>query len=418
MIDLRTLLPSILISATLGVADAAPQPRIVPCDEPVKSAKRGLCINEASAADFLALSPTVSWYYSWHYADTNHAPPEADIDFIPMAWGDREEDIRGLDTYLASHKPRFALGINEPNLKDQAFIDPKTTAELYEKIKAVTDRHGIPLIAPNMALGSGEDASIRAYDPIEKKDVTYTFMTPFLKAVFDHLGDVKVEATSSHTYGNFAELKWMVGMMHDEFGLPVYVTEFADWHAADDAAEREYLIQSVDFMERTPTVAGYAWFKERVDGNQKLSLLANESGKLTPLGELYVAMPVHEPDLFYKLPGRLESERYVAIQNAEIAETTDDAGLLEMQVLGGDHWIDYNVAVADDTPLNLRVRISTKPGAKLTFRSGDKVLASITIDEKGWNTAESRIELLAGTQTIRVQSDQPARLNWMEFARN
>jgi hypothetical protein len=85
-----------LLLALLSTPLLADVPRIVPCDQPVKSTKRGLCINEASAADFLALAPSVSWYYSWHFAGTNHAPVQAGITFIPMAWGAREADLKGL----------------------------------------------------------------------------------------------------------------------------------------------------------------------------------------------------------------------------------------------------------------------------------------------------------------------------------
>lgn len=38
---------------------------LVECDQPVKSAKRGVWVNEISDADFMALSPSVSWYYTF-----------------------------------------------------------------------------------------------------------------------------------------------------------------------------------------------------------------------------------------------------------------------------------------------------------------------------------------------------------------
>jgi len=308
---------------------AADDAVIVPCDRPVQSKKRGLCLNEVQAKDFLAISPGVSWYYTWHFADTSHAPAEANITFIPMAWGNRDADLRGLDDYLKSHKPPFVLAINEPNLKGQAYIDPKATAGLYRKIKAIADKYHLPVVGPNMALGSGEDASIKAMDPIENKQVAYTFQNAFLKAFFFYLGKTGVYALGSHTYGNFGELKWLTEMMPNEFNCPVWVTEFADWNAPTAEAEIDYMIQSVDLMERSPKVQGYAWFKDRVKANPKLSLLGDKPGTLTPLGEAYVNMPVHDPAVFYKLPGRLQLESYTAMEAADIVPTKDSDGFLE-----------------------------------------------------------------------------------------
>lgn len=138
-------LASFCVILLASAAPASTEDVIVPSGQIAQSRKRGVCWNEADAKDFLALGPGVSWYYTWHFADTQHAPVEAKMTFIPMAWGNREEDLRGLATYLKTHKPPFVLAINEPNLKEQAFIGPKTTAELYRKIRAITDPMEFPL---------------------------------------------------------------------------------------------------------------------------------------------------------------------------------------------------------------------------------------------------------------------------------
>jgi hypothetical protein len=82
--------------------------------------------------------------------------------------------------------------------------------------------------------------------------------------------------------------------------------------------EREYLIQATDFLERTPYVAGYAWFKERVGDNPKISILAPEPGKLTPLGETYVNLPPHEADLYYRIPGQTFRGQILAMDQGDI----------------------------------------------------------------------------------------------------
>ena len=394
-------------------ADAPTPIRVVPCDKPVQSVKRGVCLNQGSAADFMALAPGVSWWYSWFYKDTQNPPATANMEFLPMAWGKRQEDLDGLKAYLETHKPSHVLTLNEPNLKGQAFITPKESAEFYKQVKAVTDAHGIALVGPNMSLGSAEGDSITAYDPIEKKDVTYTFMVPYVKAFLNYMGDTEVPAVAAHTYGNGGELNWMTGMMHDEFKRDVWVTEFAQWGADSPAAEMDYMIQSVDLFERTPYVKGYAWFKERVRDNDKLSLLG-KSGELTPLGVAYVNMPVHDPNVYYRLPGRLQAESYLTASKASIAQTTDDNGFLEMQPAGGST-LDYNVAVAKADKFSLQIRCKTTEGNTFDVLAGDKILASATTVADGWQTIETSVELPAGNQTIRVRPSVYARFNWMEF---
>ena len=402
-------------AVVLTAVAAAAESMIVPCDQPVKSRKRGVCINQADAKDFLALAPGISWYYTWHFTDTNHAPREAKIEFLPMAWGNRPADLTGLDEYLKSNNPSHVLAINEPNLKGQAFIDPKATAELYQKIKLIADRHHIPVVGPHMALGSPAADSITAMDPIEKKSLTYTFMTPFLKAFLHYAGNTPVTATAAHSYGNFGEFKWMVEMMHKEFKRPVWVTEFNCWQAPSSDAEIDYLIQCVDLMERLPYVEGYAWFKERIKDDAKLSLLAAEPGSLTPLGKVYVNMPVHDPDIFYRLPGRLQLESYTSMNDADIALTQDGDGFMEMKVLDAKAWLAYQIFSRQAQTYSASLRLATSEGARIELLAGDKILAEFTGKSTGWQTLDARLALPAGKSSFRIRSNSAARLNWIEF---
>lgn len=404
---------SAFVLATLA---ASAESIIVPCDQPVKSRKRGVCINVADAKDFMALAPGVSWYYSWHFTDTNHPPKEAKMEFLPMVWGNQPAALAGLDEYLKSHKPSHVLAINEPNLKGQAFIDPKTTAELYQKVKTVADRYHIPVVGPHMALGSSEGESITAMDPIENKKFTYTFMTPFLKAFLHFTGTTEVTAVAAHSYGNFGEFKWMVEMMHKEFNRPVWITEFASWQALNNEAEADYLIQCVDLLERLPYVEGYAWFKDRAKDNSKISLLGDKPGTLTPLGNLYVNMPVHDPEVFYRLPGRLQLESYTAMNDADLSRTKDADGLLEMKVSDSKSWLDYQVFTDRSGTFAANLRVATSEGSKIDLMAGDKVLAQFTAKSTGWQTLAAQAPLPTGKSTLRLRSNSAARLNWIEFS--
>lgn len=404
-------------SVTFG---AAPDKiRVVDCDEQVQSKKRGICANDLSADDFRAIAPGVSWFYNWHFETKDTPPSDAKVEFVPMLWGNTQERLSGLERYLAAgHKPRAVLSINEPNLKGQAFITPEETAALYMKGKAIADKYGIPTVGPHMALGSAANESIKAMDPIEKKEVTYTFMVPFLKAFLTYLDPNDVSATAFHAYGNMGEMRWAVGMMAKDFNRPVWVTEYAQWNVPNEAAGLRYLIESTDFLERHPSVPGYAWFKERVGNNPKISLFTKKSGELTALGKAYVKLPVHDEDVYYRIPGKLPAANYVKLDKAEIQPTSDKGGFVEMYSQDGGAWLDYNVQVAKAGTYVLTFRTSDATG-EIVLQSDGKELAAVSSNEKQWHDVGAKVELKKGAQTLRIGlREKGQNLHWIEFAGN
>jgi hypothetical protein len=399
---------------------AAASTRIVRCDEHIRSRKRGICANRLEPADFTALAPGVSWYYDWFYKPDGTPPPGLRFEFVPMVWGDRADDLAGLNRYLATAKPRprVVLAINEPNLRGQAFITPQATAAAYARARAIASRYGLPVVGPQMALGSAAADSITAPDPIDGRTETYTFMIPFLKAVLyyaDH-GDnpTAVGPVSLHTYGSIGELHWAVDLMHKDFGRPVWVTEYA--HTPNASEGLTYLMQATDYLERTPYVPGYAWFKER--GNGLSSSLLSAPGQLTALGQAYVNMPVHEQDVYYRIPGRLQAEDYVSMAGAEIWPTSDIDGFADMASNAPDAWLDYNLFVDRPGMYAVRLRVTGEAG-DISFFAGNQALgvAHLAQGSNVWQTVTTTIRLTAGAQTLRVRLPSSGqRLNWIEFA--
>ena len=412
---------SLCLTASAYAQNPAPATiRVVACDQPVQSTKRGVCANQLSEADFRALAPGVSWFYNWHYESKDLPPAGVPVEFVPMAWGDRPADVAGLQAYLARtpKKPRAVLAIIEPNLRDQAFISPQQTANLYKRIKEVADRYSVPTVGPHMALGSADKDSIKAMDPVQHKEITYTFMVPFLEAVFNYLGTTPVTATAFHSYGAYGELKWAVGMMHDKFQKPVWVTEYAQWNAGGPDNALKYTMQATDLLERSPNVAGYAWFKERVDKNPAISLFTRASGELTPIGQAYVHMPVHDANVYYRLPGRLQAESYVAMDKMEIQPTKDTDGFAFMGAEEPQGWLEYNVQVDAAGPYVLRFRVGGAAG-KLEILQGNTTAGQVQGGGPGgWQTVETSLNLTAGPQKLRVRCENSNQaINWIEFAR-
>ncbi len=67
-------------------------------------------------------------------------------------------------------RPPVVLALNEPNLKGQAFLPPEDAAAFYLKVKETADAQHIPVVGPNMALGSATNDSITAVDPVDEAE--------------------------------------------------------------------------------------------------------------------------------------------------------------------------------------------------------------------------------------------------------
>ena len=280
------------------------QTQIVNCDAPVQSRKRGLGVNSLSDADFRALAPGVSWYYNWG-ASPLAKPADVVMDYIPMAWNGGSGFQTSLSSYLAAgNRPWRVFALNEPNLKGQAFMTPSDSAVTFKQVKAICDPYNIPVIGPHMAAGSATADSITAYDPIYGTNLTYTSMTDFLNAFLYYCGTTRPAGMSAHQYGNAGSITgWILPLMHADYPTQtVWLTEFCNWDDASDAATLATLIPAVDYCERTAWVEGYSWFMSRITGNSNNSLLG-ASGVLTAAGQAYVQMPVHDANLFYRIPG-------------------------------------------------------------------------------------------------------------------
>jgi len=391
------------------------QTQIVSCDAPVQSRKRGLGASSLSDPDFRALAPGVSWYYNWG-ATPLAKPADVTMDFLPMAWNGDLSFRTSISNYLAAgNRPWRVLALNEPNLAGQAFMTPSNSAITFKQVKSICDPYNIPVIAPHMAIGSTADQSITAYDPIMGSNYVYTFQEPFLNAFLYYCGATTPAGVSSHSYNGYGEITWLLNLMHTDYPTQkVWMTEFCPWGAADDATVLATLIPAVDFCERTSWVEGYAWFMSRISGDAHNSLLAG-SGVLTAAGQAYVQMPVHDPDLYYRIPGRLQAERYVTLNQMNIAPTTDTNGLADMIASASGASVDYNIQV--DSPGNYPVnfRVAGNIGQVKVY-SGATLLAAVSVLSGNWNTVSTTVPLAAGTQTLQVVlTSASLRLNWMEF---
>ena len=393
------------------------QTQIVNCDAQVQSRKRGMGVNSLSDADFRALAPGVSWYYNWG-ATPLTKPADVVMDFLPMAWNGSSSFQTSISSYLAAgNRPWRVLALNEPNLKGQAFMTPSNSAVTFKQVKAICDPYNIPVIAPHMAIGSAANQSIsNCYDPIMGSNVVYTFQEPFLNAFLYYCGSTPPTGIGTHSYGGYGEITWILGTMHTDYPTQkVWLTEFDANGATSDAAVLATLIPAVDYCERTPWVEGYAWFMSRITGDPYNSLLTSSSGVLTAAGQAYVQMPVHDTNLYYRIPGRLQAERYVTLNQMNIAPTTDTNGLADMISAATGGSVDYNIQVdsVGSYPLNFRVAGAI---GLISVYNGGALLGTANVTQTSWSTVSTTVTLAAGTQTLHVVlAANTQQLNWMEF---
>jgi hypothetical protein len=86
-----------------------------------------------------------------------------------------------------------------------------------------------------------------------------------------------------------------------EYGKPFWVTEFANWHNGDGAAQIDsvakqaaQMTEMVAVCEGRADVYRYAWFTGRLGANDKdvhFTSLLKEPGVLSDLGAHYISLP-------------------------------------------------------------------------------------------------------------------------------
>lgn len=384
--------------------------------------KRGLCANEPSSADLQALGPGVTWWYNWHY-ETPAASPGSSPDFLPMVWNAGPERIAGADRFLSAHPgTRALLVLNEPNLSRQANLDPAAAAAAWPALAALARKHHVPLIGPHMAISAPGNETVNGWDDAQKKTRNLSYMTDYLDVFFRHVDPATVDGIGLHAYGNLGELKWAVKTLYERYKKPVWVTEFAQWSAPNDAARLDYLISAVDFLERSPQVAAYAWFKDRMKDGPGLDLLARKKpGVLTDLGRAYARMPVHDAANFHPAPGRIEAEADTVMQGVSLKRTTDIDGDFDVTGIDDGDWMDYQIDSAAAGECVLTVRFSGKEAGGLAVsRDGaETVRVGWAADAAGpaWRTAQVRVRLGRGRQTLRLTAMGGGfRLNWFALS--
>jgi|TARA_B110000902_G_scaffold175613_1_gene199348 hypothetical protein len=250
--------------------------------------KKGVCFaNKTTRWSHKANELGVHWMYSWGSTMSNKIPEN--IDFVPMFWGKGSVSDLKLDhvkELIAQGKINTVLGFNEPDKDDQANMKWEDAIALWPQLEAL----GVPLGAPAPA------------------NLSNLWLENFMKAAKEN--NLRVDYITVHHYAgpSVPALVNKLKTLHDKYGLPIWITEFAvaDWGVAtkeDNRFSTELVeafmkgvlpeLDKLDFVQR------YSWF----DGSNGAgagvaalytSSLYDENDNLTSLGQIYAN---HRPNI-------------------------------------------------------------------------------------------------------------------------
>ncbi|KAG8930169.1 hypothetical protein FRC02_004561 [Tulasnella sp. 418] len=242
---------------------------------PLGGSKVGLAWNNKpeDMTQFLGENSAVSWSYSW--SPWNPNPKGRKIEFCPMMWGAKQEED-WWKTFEKNKKAKCVLGMNEPDRHDQGAIDPWAAAALWkrtvEKLPPTARR-----VSP--APAGGEEG--------------FAWLHNFIKAC----DGCQIDAIGAHIYTTDIEaFKTYLTRVHNEYGRPVWVTEWACMNFAkgQGSCTRDQAFAfngaAIDWMNSQWWIEKFAAFGSlrdmyNVDQDDRLM---TADGKITDLGWDYI----------------------------------------------------------------------------------------------------------------------------------
>lgn len=385
----------------------------------VKSYKRGVGYGFHSAKDMEQFSKNMSWWYNW--------APEPDaaikttyqnygVDFTPMAWN--SVGIPAVNAWVTNDpNVNYILGFNEPNFKDQANMTPTQAAAAWPSFETIANTNNLKTVGP---------AVNYCGDCVSEGGVTYNDPFKYLDDFFTACVGCKVDYIALHWYGSGNSI---VGYIENarKYNKPIWVTEFASWDNSNPVKSVEeqmkYLAGTVNFLERDPDVYRYAWFIGRRNSGQTTYPfidLYGADGTLTPLGQLYMDIPVYDPDYKFQIPGRIEVEEYYLMKGlfAEMTEDTD--GFLNIGWVDNNDWAEYKINVSETATYKIGARVAGINTGVIAILIDGASKATINTPSTGgwqnWQTITTKIELEAGEHLLRMEvKDAGFNINYLEI---
>ncbi len=425
---------SILLGSTLValmlVACEHPEPDpIVDSNEyayiQAKSPKRGVSFSWQMNEDFDLLGPAVSWSYNW--ANTPAASQENKyqqygIQFVPMCWNNNYSPDN-ISAYYAAHadKQNYLLGYNEPNLTDQANMTPQQAAAKWNDVVDVAKKNNARLISPALNWGTLSG---------------YSNGVQWLQEFFTLVNPNDVHGIAVHIYMNAA--KSMIGDLqrYKVFGKPLWLTEFCAWDGtSSSAAQCQFMVQSINYLEQDDDLERYAWFIPRwnqaTESAPFMQLITKAKPyELTERGILFVNMSTFDKNAVYPCGKRIPAEHYRACSiddsytSPAVSLCTDVNGILQIDGLALNQWMDYKINILSGVK-DFQIRYTATRDSEITIYRVDEngnetalqtIALPSTASKTAWTTLTESFTPEAGEQVLRLKCTQGLpRINWFKL---
>ncbi|KAH9484871.1 Alkali-sensitive linkage protein 1 [Psilocybe cubensis] len=213
--------------------------------------KAGLGWANADMVDMRQFTSTgnVSWYYTW-----SAFPTEADIEFVPMFWGNKSFDQFNstMQQVLFNNVNNVTtlLGMNEPDIPSQANVTPEQGVEMWLTYIQPFHDQGLRLGSPAPSSSPAGKAWLHEFLTTCGNNCTVDFI-------------------AIHWYGTDASQ--FITYLEDfnaTFGKPLWVTEWACQNYVDLSAQcsfndvEEFLNITQTYMNQADFVERYVWSDE------------------------------------------------------------------------------------------------------------------------------------------------------------
>jgi RNA polymerase sigma factor (sigma-70 family) len=234
-------------AASKKPATHAPVKAPPPPAPPASSSRKGVGVWSFDGVNTALAESGASWYYTWSTTHSGISGPG----FVPMIWG--SGSVTSAALAQARQAGPYLLGFNEPDMGGQSNMTVDQALSLWPKLESAGKVLGSPAVA------YGGDTPGGWLD---------RFMTGAKQKGY------RVDFIALHWYGGdfttsdaVAQLRSYLEAVHNRYGKPIWLTEFAltDFSTGtarypSDAQQAAFLTAATKMLDGLPYVQRYAWF--------------------------------------------------------------------------------------------------------------------------------------------------------------
>ncbi|WP_290794949.1 glycosyl hydrolase [Flavihumibacter sp. UBA7668] len=224
------------------------------------------------------------WYYNWGLGELSNG----NYEYVPMAWGAGGTAPNNIQLLIDKPSTTHLLGFNESdNCEDQSgqfnnLCDPATAVAYYERLMQTGYRLGTPAPREN-----GPSTWLREFARIAKeRDVRFDF----LALHWYDWGSSPANSPNANPQEVFNRFKAYLQRVHDEYQLPIWITEFNANPNRENSVNAAFLELALPFLDTLSYVERYAYFEPNPAYGSNTVAPSNyfdATGAITNIGQIY-----------------------------------------------------------------------------------------------------------------------------------